>query len=68
MIEVLTTDEVYCYDPNVYPPPKNKQVWCVSKYGIGRKDVFNHDFDIAWFPLPKIPESVKRNLNFNKGF
>ena len=67
-VQVLTTGEVLCYDPEIIPPPKNKHVWCVSKYGIGRKDVFNPEFDIAWYPLPKLPDSVKKNLNANKVF
>ena len=52
-MEVYTVEEFYCYDPKVCPPPKTKQVWCVNKYGVGRKDIFNHDFDIAWFPYQK---------------
>ena len=60
-MEVYTVEEFYCYDPKVCPPPKTKQVWCVNKYGVGRKDIFNHDFDIAWFPLPKVPDYLKQN-------
>lgn len=58
-MEVFTVEEFYCYDPKVKPPPKTKQVWCVSKHGIGRKDIFNPEFDIAWFPLPKVPDYLK---------
>lgn len=60
-MEVYTVEEFYCYDPKVCPPPKTKQVWCVNKYGVGRKDIFNYDFDIAWFPLPKVPDYLKQH-------
>lgn len=58
-MEVLTTPDVYCYDAAEVPPPKNKIVWVVSKFGVGRRDRFCEGFDVAWFPLPKIPLSAK---------
>lgn len=64
-MEVLTTNKVYCLDPSIDPPPKNKQVWCVSKYGVGRKDIFNPEFDIAWYPLPRLTPELKKKLNGN---
>ena len=64
-MEVLTTNKVYCLDPSIDQPPKNKQVWCVSKYGVGRKDIFNPEFDIAWYPLPRLTPELKKKLNGN---
>lgn len=57
--EILSTKEIMCFDAEEVPPPENKIVWCVSKYGVGRKDIFIHGFDIAWFPLPGVPQSAK---------
>nr|DAD60394.1 MAG TPA: hypothetical protein [Bacteriophage sp.] len=58
-MDVLTTSEVYCYDAEEVPPPKNKIVWVVSKFGVGRRDRFCEGFDVAWYPLPKVPLSAK---------
>nr|DAD59939.1 MAG TPA: hypothetical protein [Bacteriophage sp.] len=58
-MDILTTPEVYCHDAEEVPPPKNKVVWVVSKFGVGRKDVFCEGFDVAWYPLPKVPASAK---------
>ena len=58
-----TTSEVLCYDPKEYPPPLNTKIYCVSKYGVGRLGYWVEDFDIAWYPLPKLPQSVKDLIN-----
>ena len=44
------------------PPPHNKLL-LLSKYGVLSLGVYQEEFHVAWAPLPKIPESVKRRLS-----
>lgn len=54
------TGEVEAYDVNVVPPPRNTKCFLISKYGVARLGNYEPGFDIAWFPLLKVPESVRR--------
>lgn len=42
------------YTPEELAPPTNTLVWCYSKFGCVRKDIFNPRFDTHWASmLPK---------------
>lgn len=44
--------EIHLFKPEDVPPPTNKRVLCLSKYGVLRIDVFNPSFDREWCYLP----------------
>lgn len=44
--------DVHFFKPDEIPPPTNKRVLCLSKYGCIREGVFNPNFDSQWLPLP----------------
>jgi hypothetical protein len=48
------------YTPEELAPPKNMLVWCYSRWGCSRKDIFNPRFDSHWSPLiPKPKKGIK---------
>lgn len=44
--------EMHLFRPEDKPPPTNKHVLCLSKFGVLRIDVFNPAFDKEWGYLP----------------
>ena len=42
------------------PAPRNKLVWCISKFGCGRVDIFNPNFDIEFALLPVTSKNAKQ--------
>lgn len=53
------TGEVYAYDPLENPPPLNTKINLINKYGVQSTGFWNDEFYIAWYPLLRIPKSVK---------
>lgn len=54
--------EYECYDAALVPPPLNTKLFVISRYGVARVGTFNPNFDVAWFPLLKLPASVKQRI------
>lgn len=54
--------EFECYDAALVPPPLNTKLFVISKYGVARIGTFDQNYDVAWFPLLKIPDSVKQRI------
>ena len=56
-----TAWESYWIDPQEQTPPIGKKLLLLTQYGVA---VLGHWYAegqfIAWAPLPKIPESIKR--------
>lgn len=57
-----TTGDNFAYDVNKVTPPSNTKIVAISKYGVARIGMYIPGFDIAWSPLPKIPESCKNEM------
>lgn len=61
----INTDKEYltgdyeAYDAELYPPPKNVLLLCITKYGILQKSRFIDNWHVAWYPLPREPQTVK---------
>lgn len=58
--------EFECYDAALVPPPLNTKMIVVSKYGVARIGKFDPNFDVAWFPLPRVPQTVKQRISDDK--
>lgn len=58
--------EYECYNAQIVPPPLNTKLFVVSKYGVARIGTFDPDYDVAWFPLLKLPDSVKQRISDGK--
>lgn len=55
--------EFECYDAALVLPPLNTKMIVVSKYGVARIGTFDPNFDVAWFPLPRLPQTVKQRIS-----
>lgn len=44
--------DIHLFKPEEVPPPTNKRVLCLSKWGVLRIDVFNPSYDREWYYLP----------------
>lgn len=54
--------EYECYDAQTVPPPLNVKLFVISRYGVARVGAFEPNYDVAWFPLLKLPDSVKQRI------
>lgn len=60
------TGEVCAFDPEVHPPPRDTKINLITKYGIQTIGFWDDESYIAWYPLLKIPASVKERLKYDK--
>lgn len=64
------TGDVYAFDVLETPPPFNTKINLITKHGIqiigvcNKSDVHHY---IAWYPLLKIPKTVKERWNLEHG-
>ena len=56
------TGDLYAFDVIEVPPPKNTKINLITKYGIQHTGIYQEGFHIAWYPLLKIPKSVKKEI------
>ena len=56
------TGDLYAFDVIEVPPPKNTKINLITKYGIQHTGIYQEGFHIAWYPLLKIPKSVKERI------
>ena len=59
---VYATGDIYAYDALLYPPPLNTKINIISGGFVQRVGAFNPNYDLAWFPLLKIPLTVKERM------
>ena len=59
---VYATGDIYAYDALLYPPPLNTKINIISDGFVQRVGAFNPNYDLAWFPLLKIPLTVKERM------
>ena len=59
---VYATGDIYAYDALLYPPPLNTKINIISSGFVQRVGAFNPNYDLAWFPLLKIPLTVKERM------
>jgi hypothetical protein len=59
--------EFECYDAALVPPPLNTKLFVISKYGVARIGTFDPNYDVAWFPLLRMPQTVKQRISDDKG-
>lgn len=57
------TGDIEGLDPMEFPPPRNKKIICITKYGVAVIAHWVDDFHIAWSPLPRIPQSVRKRCD-----
>ncbi len=55
--------ELECYDASICPPPLNTKLFVISKYGVARIGTFDLNYDVAWFPLLRMPQTVKQRIS-----
>ena len=48
--------------PEEAMPPVKTKILTLSKYGIISIGYYEHDFHVAWCPLPKIPSHIKEAM------
>lgn len=58
--------EFECYDATLVPPPLNTKLFVISKYGVARIGTFDPNYDVAWFPLLPMPQTVKQRISDGK--
>lgn len=56
-----TTDKLYFFDPDIYPPPKSASLLLINKGGVLIVGTWSDDC-VGWCPKPKIPDSIKKKL------
>ena len=59
---VYATGDIYAYDALLYPPPLNTKINIISGGFVQRVGAFSPNYDLAWFPLLKIPLTVKERM------
>ena len=58
----VSTDWV-CFDPLEVPPPLGELLCVINEGGVGQKSPW-YEGAIAWAPLPRLPESVKKRVRW----
>lgn len=56
---VFPVSDTEAYDPILYPPPKGAKLNLITKYGLQEVGTYKKGYHIGWYPLLKIPETVK---------
>ena len=59
---VPTTEQILFFDADLHPPPKHNKLLLLSKFGVCTIGVYEANFHVGWYYLPKIPSTLKKKL------
>lgn len=62
------SSDTYWLDPVTNPPPMGTKIQVLSKYNVASIGTFQPDFHVGWYPLLKVPKTIKERIQNERNF